>query len=157
MTTRDLSQTALHSASAEETEEVWLCLLTIEHDDLAAPIRVVNNIEDIVSRTNTYLGCPFEIDEPGDDPNGPTDARLKVDNVSKEIVTAVRLISSPPTVTIEVILASDPDNLEYSIPYLTLRDASWDASFVQGTLRFEDLSVEPVAETITPGRMPGLF
>lgn len=157
MTSRDLSPTAAAAYTAEETDEIPLVLVTIEHDDLSQPIRVVNNIEDIESQGFTFIGCPFELEEPGDDPNGPTDARLKIDNVSRQIVAAVRLISSPPTVTIQSILASDPDNPEYSISGLTLRDAMWDASYVQGALRFEDLTLEPVAEAITPGRFPGLY
>jgi hypothetical protein len=154
---RQLSTTAAHSATAEETDEVWLVLITISHADLDEPLRVVNNIEDIVSRGETYIACPFELEEPGDDPDGPTDARIKVDNVDRRIVDAHRLISSPPSVTLEAILASDPDELEYSIQGLILRDASWDATAVQGTLRFEDLTIEPVAEVMTPDRFPGLM
>lgn len=157
MTTRTLSETALNSAAAEETQEVWLVLVTLEHDDLEEPIRVVNNIEDIESRGLTFLGCPFELDPPGDDADGPTEARLRIDNVNREIVVANRSITSPPTVTIEVILASDPDAPEVTISHLTLRNVSWDAAYVQGTLRFEDLSVEPVSQRVTPGRFPGLF
>lgn len=157
MPSRTLSPAASQSATAEETPEVWLMLVTIDHDDLDAPLRIVDNIENITSRGNTYIACPVDIELPGDDPDGPTDARIRIDNVDRAIVTAARLITAPPTVTIEGILASDPDNPDQTFSGLKLRNAQWDAGVVQGSLQMEDLTVEAVAEEITPGRFPGLF
>lgn len=154
---RSLSPTAVASVHAEETDEVWLYLVRIDHDDLATPIRVVSNMEDIVSNGETFVGVPFELTLPDETPDGPGEARLRIDNVDRVIVNTVRLIQTPPTVRIQVVLASDPDTIECELDNLTLRDATWDASFVEGRLRFEDLVVEPVAEIITPARFPGLF
>lgn len=157
MTERTLSTTALNSMADAETEEVWLVLMTIDHEDLESALRVVNNIEEIVSNGETYVALPFEIDMPGDGAQGPTEARVKVDNVDRQIVEAIRTIQTPPTITLQVILASEPDDPEMTIEHLTLRDANYDLSAVTGALRFDDLTMEPISEKITPDRFPGLF
>lgn len=154
---RSLSSTAIASANAQQTDEVWLVLLTIAHASLATPIRVVNNNESIVSRGQTYQWFPFEIELPGEDVDSPSRARLRIDNVDRTIVNTIRSISTPPTVTLEVVLASAPDVVEVSFSGLSLREVDYDAMSVTGELVFESIFTEPVTLTMTPARFPGLF
>lgn len=154
---RTLSGTALSSTHAQETGEVWLVLLTIAHSSLPTPIRVVNNNEDITSRGNIYQAFPFDIVMPGQDPDSLPKAKLRFDNVDRTAIATIRSIESAPTVTIEVILASQPNNVEISFPNLTLRNVQYDASVIEGELLFENLFSEPITYTMTPSRFPGLF
>jgi hypothetical protein len=154
---RSLSSTAIASANAQQTDEVWLVLLTIAHPSLATPIRVVNNNESIVSRGQTYQWFPFEIELPGEDVDSPSRARLRIDNVDRTIVNTIRSISTPPTVTLEVVLASAPNVVEVSFSGLSLREVDYDAMSVTGELVFESIFTEPVTLTMTPARFPGLF
>jgi hypothetical protein len=154
---RSLTTTATTSIHAQETGEVWLVLLTIAHSTLATPIRVVNNNEDITSRGNLYQAFPFEIVMPGQDPDSLPKAMLRFDNVDRTAIATVRSIDSAPTVTIEVILASQPDTVEISFPNLTLRNVKYDASVIEGELLFENLFSEPITYSMTPSRFPGLF
>ena len=154
---RTLSSTAIASAHAQETGEVWLVLLTISHSSLPAPIRVVNNNEDITSRGNSYQAFPFDIILPGEDPDGVTKALLRFDNVERTAITAIRGLTSAPAVTIEVILASDPDVVEISFTGLTVKSVNFDAVQIEGELHFESLWTEPITYTMTPSRLPGLF
>lgn len=154
---RTLSSTAIASAHAQETGEVWLVLLTISHSSLPAPIRVVNNNEDITSRGNLYQAFPFEIILPGEDPDGVTKALLRFDNVERTAITAIRGLTSAPAVTIEVILASAPDVVEISFSGLTVKNVNFDAVQIEGELHFESLWTEPITYTMTPSRLPGLF
>lgn len=156
MVGRTLSAAATQSLTAETTGEVWLYLITINHADLPAPIRLVSNVEDIVSNGETYVGLPFAIELP-DEGERAGEARIRVDNVRREITEWVRSMTGPPTVDIQVILADSPDTIELEISGLTMRDVTYDAVAVTGYLRAEDLTVEPVAEIITPARFPGLF
>lgn len=153
---RSLSPAAVSAMHAPESGEVWLVLLTISNPGMTT-IRVVSNNEDITSRGNTYLAFPFEIELPGQDPDSPSSARLRIDNVDKRIVEAVRSITTPPNVTIEVVLASQPDTVEIAYSDLTLRSVEYDADSVRGELTFESIFSEPVTLTITPNRFPGLF
>lgn len=143
---------------ASETGEGLLILLTIDHDDLSAPIRVVNNNVNIESRSNTYIAFPFTIILPSDNPESPPTARLEIDNVSREIGETIRSISSAPTVLIEVVRTDDFDTLEMSFPQLKLRNVRFDASKVVGDVLSEDIQLEPYpSTTFNPSNSPGLF
>lgn len=154
---RTLSQRALESAFAAQTDEVWLMLVTIEHPSIAEPLRFVNNYESVTSRGEVYVAFPFEVELPGEDAENPGEARLRIDNVDRQIVDTIRTITSPPSVTFEVVLASQPNTVEASFSGLTLRQVEYDALVVTGTLRFEDIVTEPLSVQMTPARFPGMF
>lgn len=154
---RTLSESAVTSLMAAETDKVWLVLCTISHPDLTDDIRVVANTENITSRGLLFIGCPFELELPGETQDGPGEATLRIDNIDRVIVKTIRTIQSLPLVTLEIVLADQPDTVEFQLQNMTLRDASYDAGVVSGRLRFEDIVLEPIAEVITPARFPGLF
>lgn len=154
---RTLSTEALRSAHAENTDEVWLVLLTITHADLDEPLRFVNNMESVTSRGRVYVAFPFEIVLPTEDPEEIGEAQLTIDNIDRRIVTTVRDLSSPPRVTLEIVLASSPGTVEASFSGLVLRDVDYDATRVTGTLRYEDIMTEPVSVEMTPSRFPAMF
>lgn len=154
---RTLSPVARHSANMAQTDEVWLVLLTIDHASLDDPLRFVNNFASIESRGDLFIAFPFEIELPGEDPEGLTDARIRIDNIDRQIVRAIREMAEPPTVLIEIVLASQPDTVEAAFDGLVLRDAGYDAVTVTATLKFEQIMSEPVTLQMTPSRFPGLF
>ena len=155
---RNLSSRAVASANDHETGEVWLTLLTIEHPSLAEPMRFVDDKQNIASRGNTYLGFPFSLIPPDDDPQKAPTAKLEIDNTDRRIVEAVRSLTSPPTITVEWVLASQPDVIEMSFENLTLAVAPWDAGSVTGELAYEDVLNEPIpGDSFTPSTHPGLF
>ena len=154
---RSLSALCRQALYAEGTEQVFLLLLTISHGDLAAPIRVVNNTVSIVSRSQTFVAYPFEIDLPGESAEQLASVQLRIDNVDRAIVDSLRQLLAPPSVLLEVVLASQPDVVEASFA-LTLASADYDALVVTATLRFEDILSEPFpAGSFLPGNFPGLF
>lgn len=154
---RSLSPAALESAFSENTAEVWLLLLTVDHDTLATPLRFVNNMESVVSRGSLYIAFPFEIELPGEDPENAGESQIRIDNIDRGIVTTIRGLTSPPQVTLEIILASQPDTVEASFAGLTLRNVEYDLMTIRGVLRFEDIVSEPVSVQMTPARFPGMF
>lgn len=146
------------SAFDPNTAEVWLVLLTISHEQLAEPIRVVNNTVEIVSRGETFIGYPFEITLPDSQEESAPRARLAIDNVSREISQSIRTITSAPSVLIEIIRAADPDTVEVAWPNFALRNVHWDAMRVSGDLTIEDFTAEPYpAGIFSPASFPGLF
>lgn len=155
---RPVTARFLRETRAQETDAVFLLLVTIDHEALAEPIRVVDNNEDIESRGETYVAYPVEIVLPSLGGDRPGRARLRIDNVDREIVATLRAITTPPTVTIEAIVAAQPDTVEASFDALTLTDAEWDALTVEGDLAYEDLLNEPYPGVrYTPATAPGLF
>lgn len=155
---RSLSSLAKQAVFAQETGEVFLLLLTISHASLATPIRVVNNTQNITSNGNLYTAFPFTIVLPDDTEEQPPRMRLVIDNVDRQIVQAVRNMTSKPTITLDVVLASQPDTLEASFPGFSLRRTNYDALTVEGDLNLEDVVLEPFpALSFTPQLAPGLF
>ena len=132
-------------------------LLKIDHADLAAPILVVNNRVDITSGGDVYIGFPFELVLPDSLEDAPPRARLRISNVSREIAQAIRSISTPADVTIELARQDDPDTIESSWPAARMTNVRWDFLTVQGDLEFEDLSREPyTALSFSPAEFPGV-
>ncbi len=151
-----ISDTLRGEAYAPESD-LPLVLLKIDHADLSTPIRVVNNKVDVVSGGDTYSAFPFQIRLPDNSEDAPPRARLRIDNVSREIGEAIRSISTPADVTIEVVRQDAPDTIETSWPAMRLTNARYNALTVEGDLEFEDLTREPYpAHTFSPAEFPGL-
>lgn len=154
---RALSSAAIASLNAQETGEVWLVLITLSHADLGTPIRVVNNNEDIISRGQTYKAFPFEFVLPNTDGDSPSKATLRIDNIDRQIVTTLRTLSSGPSITMEVIMASAPNTVEISLAGMKLANATYDINIVDGEIIAEPLFNEPITAQMTPSRFPGMF
>jgi hypothetical protein len=153
---RNLSAEALASIHAERTAQVWLTLIELGGAGIPAPIRLVANPENIVSRGYTYIGFPFEIDLPRQSGEGRA-AQLSIDNTDREIVRLLRELDQAPDVLIEIVLADSPDTVEFQLPGLRLRNIEWTVARVTGDLVFEDTLGEPACDTMTPSRFPGEF
>jgi hypothetical protein len=155
---RTLSQLARQALFAQETKEVFLLLLTISHAAITPTIRVANNTRDITSGGETFIGYPFTITLPDERDDGMPQMTLRIDNVSQAIVRALRSITRPPAIQLDVVLADSPDTLEASIPGFTLRRATYDALVVEGALTLEDVLNQGFpALSFTPSTTPALF
>jgi len=144
--------------NAPQSGEALLTLLTLSHPSLTDPIRVVNDAQDLVSDGVTFQAFPFEVAWPTMNEDGPTAIKLRICNVDQTVARAVRSLAGQAlTVTIALVLASAPDNIEMGPVEATLRNAVYEAGFVEGDLRFEDLANEPFPYALmTPARFPGL-
>lgn len=153
-----VSNTFKQAAFLQETDDVFLVLLTIDHTDINPPIRVVNNNEDITSNGNVFVAYPFDIQLPDSMEDSPPRARLVIDNISREIAQAIRNISTPATVLIEIIRAADPDTIEMTFATFNLKNVKWDVFKVSGDLVMENMEIEPFpAGQFSPAYFPGLF
>lgn len=149
------------AANAQETGEVLVALITITHSSIiGGPLRLVQDLKDMTSNANVYTAFPFEIRLPDDTDDGPAKVLLTIDNVDRSIMVALRTMppSSPPTVTVELVLASQPNVVEISIQNMTLRSISGDAVQIEGELRMDEEDLRPFPEgSFTPSQFPGLF
>lgn len=155
---RPISSRMRAALQAGQTAEVISLLLTLTHPSFVAPIRVTDNGEDLVAGEHTYQQFPFQIDLPSDSENTPS-VRLSIDGIDRRIIQAIRETDGEPiSVELSVVLAATPEVIE-SGPYLfKLRNVTFDASTVQGELRYEDIMNEPFpADSFSPSRFPGCF
>jgi len=155
---RSLSAIARRAVTAQETGEVFLLLLTITHASMAAPIRVVNDLVNHTSNGDLYTAFPFQIQLPDEHEEQPPRMRLSIDNVDRTIVASLRRLTSPPTVQLDVCLASQPDVIEASFPGFLLQSVGYDHVVVEGDLTLDDIITEPFPEgSFTPQHFAGLF
>jgi hypothetical protein len=155
---RPLSLAARHALTASETDEVFLILLTIASAEMAVPIRVVNDRANLVSRGATFIAFPFDLVLPTDDGETLSQVQLRIDNVDREIVAAIRQLTTPPDVTLEVVRAAEPDVIEAGPFAMQLVAADYTALVVTGTLAFEDvLNARFPGDDFAPASHPGLF
>lgn len=156
--TRQLTYAARAAIQAQETGDVILILVTLDHAGMDDPIRAVNNSTDITSRGMVFTAYPFELTLPDDADGKPPRARLVIDNIDRSIVAAIRQLSSAPHVTIEIIRAADPDAIEARFSDFTFTDITYDSRVVEGSLTLEDFTAEPFpAASFSPSLFPGLF
>lgn len=155
---RTPSLTFRQAVYSQDTEEVFIILLEISHDDLDAPIRICNAGVDITSNGNQFVYYPFALNLPDDDADSVPQAQLTIDNVDLQQVEAIRSIQSPPSVRIMVVLASTPNTIEVDFSDFIINNIKYDAMTITGTLTIEDFYSEPVpGDYFVPSEFPALF
>jgi hypothetical protein len=151
------SDDAREQALAQHNDDPFLVLLTLSHATLAEPIYIVCNRQKLVSRGNTYLAYPFQIELPTDGDEAPQ-ARITIANVSREIGSALEKLITPPLALIEIVLASAPDDVERSWDQFELSGVTWDAMRMTATLQHRQVWAELYPRyRVTPKDFPGLF
>lgn len=158
---RQLSSLMQVMVRSQQTDEIFLALITIAHPSIiGGPLRLVQDLQNLVSRGNIYTMFPFRLILPEDSDQGVAEVMLTIDNVSQEIYATIKALSPqlPPTISIDLVVRSQPDVVEFSLPLLTLREISADMLVIEGTLRGdeEDLNEFP-KDSFTPQNTPGLF
>ena len=155
---RSLSTAFKTAIYKQQTGETFLLLLEIDHDDLDTPLRFVNNTEDVTSNSDTYTAFPFELNLPSDREDQLPTVTLAIDNIDRTIIDTVRDISSPPTASVSVIMASDPDTVEAGPYDFTIKNVNYTAEVVTCELAFEDILNEAFpGDSFTPNYFTSLF
>ncbi len=109
-----------------------LTLVTITHDELPEPVRLVDNTEDVVGPGGeTWIARNVAITLPADFSEGEPRGTLVVDNVLRDLIDAIRSTSSAPTTQIDFVSISDPTTVQHG-PFL----------FQWGQARYSELGVE---------------
>lgn len=155
---RTLSNAALQAIYSQETNQVFLILLMINHEDLALPIRVVNNYQAITSNGQTYVPYAFEFDPPDEREGVITSAKLIIDNIDRSIVAMIRSLTTAPTVTVSIVLADSPDTIEAGPNEFQLKNISYNAETVSGDLIFDEMdNLNIPGDIFNPVDFGGLF
>lgn len=165
--TRNLSETFKAAVNAQQTEEVFIILLTIDHPDFTDPIRLANDpfqdlpvagVPGVESRGEEYVYLPFTISLPSQDDTGIGKASLSIDNISRELLAAVKTTTSDVSLIIEVVLSSDVDNVEISSPNFKLERIKYDALTITADVSLDYFELEPYPSgRFTPSDWPGIF
>lgn len=136
--------TAYAETSKRESDVAAIHLLTFDHPDLVSPVRISDDpttrlttqplAYGTVSNGDTYNFLPIRVELPDETERGAPTARLAVDNVDRGLTAIIRSITSPATVTIDVVLSDDLDTSIRAVAPMQVRVASITAE--QITLEF---------------------
>lgn len=119
---------------------------------------MVNNTENIISRGEEYQAFPFKFRLPVDDGETAREVSIEFDNVSLELLDEIRSASTNIDVKLEMILASIPDEVQYSIDELKIQGVNYNKSKITAQLFLDNfLNTAMTSETYTPTLYPGLF
>lgn len=155
---RTVSSVTKQAFLKQQTDRVFLVLVELDHADLASPIRLVNNYENITSNGDVYSAAAFSFTPPVEEDGTIKNSSISFDNVDRAIVEAVRSISSAPTVSVSIIRADAPDTVEAGPWVFYLRGVSYDLHVVAGEL-YPDNPLRLSASTVSyrNTNFPGLF
>lgn len=153
---RTLSTNATRALMAEVTNEAFIILITFFHStDI---YRVCLNTEPVFSQGYEFHPCFFEITLPQEDDSAPGGCKLSIDNVDRRLTELLRSITDPVQVTVQLVLASQPNTIELQLDDLVLREVSWNASRIEGTLESEDpLNQKFPGHLYEPRTFQGIF
>lgn len=168
MADRSIPAAALAALEQQESPEAILAFLTITHEALDSPIRVVSDVFDYVTGGNTYIGLPFGYRILTDDESAPQ-TELRVQNTDRRIGQALRRINSPARIDLVIRssadfnLANDPRTEItsapiYAVGHYRLLDVRVGVDEITGRVMLRDYSQEAMPGLrATQSRCPGLF
>ena len=153
-----LSNELLGQLFAQNSDDPFLVLVTLTHPSFAAPIYLVNNTRDIISRGNTYRAFPMKVRLPVDDGETARDFTMEFDNASLELIEEIRSVTTQIGVKVEMILASIPDVVQMEQADLAINSLTYNASKIIARVVLDSfLNVEITSEKYGPGNFPGIF
>lgn len=153
----------------QESGEAIIAFLTISHSSLADPIRVAGDGADYLFQGETWTGFPFGFSLLTDEDGSPR-CQIDVQNVDRRIGDALKALSSPARVRLDLVAASEFDQtatprvalgtppIEYTARHLFLVNVSVTAATVTGdVVSWDYFQTTWPARLATQDRYPGLF
>lgn len=155
---RPFSPAARAAIHGPATNEALIPLVTITHAPTGDVFRVCANTEKIVSRGQEFSPFAFQITLPVESGEEMGGVQFVLDNTTLLLVDMLRRITEPAQFVLELVLASAPDYVEYTIADLLLREVTWDASKISGKLMLDDvLNQHFPKDSYDPVQYAGLF
>ncbi len=129
--------------------EAPLILLEISHADLPQPIRVVNDNQDLIHLTNTFVAMAFNVRMPDDLEQGMPRAELSVDNIGREMTQWLDASGGGKGALVRFIqvMRDVPDTIEWETT-LELSNVGQSPLLVTGTLGYQDIFNQPAVQWI---------
>lgn len=162
-----LSTATLAEATKSSSAICLLELLKISHPATGTqtagfPLRFCNNTENISSSaldtgSETFTAFPFYVTLPSqkEDIEG---CKITIDNVSQEIINAIRPLQTKPKIEMCVISTASPNTVEAGPWSFSLSGIDYDARTITGTLAFDNnLSMNYINIYYLPEDFPGCF
>jgi len=141
------------------TGEEPVYLLEITHPQLATPIRIVNDTQDLVHNGSTFFAVAFRIQFPDDIAKTVPQVPIAIDNVGREMTQFLEQSGGGKGAQVRImqVMRDTPDLVEqeYTLTLIGVRQTMIEIS---GQLSYENfLDIPALGAIFTPETAPGLF
>lgn len=149
----------LDAINDPETAEVILTLVTLNHDDWASPVRLVNDVTDVVSDGETFTAAGFQISMPDQAEDRNSAMRWQLMDVDHDVIALLRTTNDVIDIEVSYILASDPDTVQAGPFEAEIRSADFSYGSISGALVVYPVMEEVANATFrfSTGAFPGLI
>ena len=156
---RTLTAATWQGITAARSNCAVMLLLVIDHDDLAAPIRITDNNENLSYGGNTYYAWPVKVSLPDETEDAIGTATVTISNVDRAITEALRELATPPSISLVAAYWVDAAAFDPMVTnLLTLKQVTITAETITGQAGQDDgLEDEVGSVTVTPHEFPGAF
>jgi hypothetical protein len=145
------------TGSTSGVEPVYL--LEISHPQLVAPIRVVNDTQDITSNGDLFIACAFRVKLPDDMATQMPRAELAVDNIGRELTQWLEASNGGRGAQVRMmqVMRDTPDIIEMDVT-LDLFNVRQNMIEVSGELGYQQVLDQPaLTATQTPENQPNIY
>ena len=146
--------------NAPSTDDAFLWLLTFNDPNSQTVLRAVNDLKPVTSRGDQYEPFPFDVRLPPDDGSHSPAVQIIFPHVGRELGRLVREHAPHmrPIITMELILASNPDLVEKRIDFLEVNAADYDAAQITFSLSAGSIFGRKANPNIyDQAQFPGIF
>jgi len=155
------SAAMMQAMNAQETGEVFLDLLELDHPSFDAPVRLVRDNMDVDHQGAVYSAMQFDVVLPERSSEGgiPT-IRLAMQNVDRAIIQKIRSIANEDAITVRLksVLRSEPDRIQREYPDMDLRKVPYTAAQITGEVVLAPIMERSISKVkFTPSDFAGLF
>jgi hypothetical protein len=156
---RNYSNEFKSTLAAVSAPEAPFILLEINHPDLSSPVRVINDMQNLTSNGNLFIGCPFKCVLPDDYEGQLPKARLAINNVGRDLMYWIETSNGGQgsSVRFMQVMRSRPDQIEWEIT-MNLYNVNVTMQEISAELGFENLFSKPaISMQYRPDNSMGLF
>lgn len=156
---RALSSLAIQQFFAENIDIPLFVLFEISHPDWSVSQFFVNNTVAIISNGDTYEPYPINMIPPGQGTDEISKTTtLTIDCVDKTLLNILRSVSSPITVSISMVMESDPNTVIFGPFTSKMKSVPYDNRQINGILMTDDImSAMFPKDTFNLGGYPNLW
>lgn len=165
--TRDLSLDFRQAINAQESGEIPIFLVTIQHDDFDDVLRLSTDPTEIVSDVplvyktvsngEDFIYLPMSVVLPDEREGAAPRSQIRISNVTQEVIALIRSVTTPAQAKIQLVLASALDNVEVESPWLDVIAATANAGDITVELGLNSMSTEMLpSDSFDPSAFPGL-
>ena len=130
--------------AAQECGTAWLALLTLEHPELDAPIRITSDAVTTTSNGFSFQPFPFEVTLPEDVEGGRRRRSCASTTPRRRSSALLRGLTTAPSLKIEIVRSATPNVIEREWSGLEWRSSQYDIGAITGMLTVDDLALEGV-------------